>query len=118
MVALNKFSKDTQNEIDLVLRICKENGAFDAVLCENWEKGGLGGVSLAQVYFNENKKEFKNKNSFQKDFISQSVIEASNKKNQKEFKFLYELEEPIEEKIRTIAQKFVEFFWCRDKLKH
>jgi methylenetetrahydrofolate dehydrogenase (NADP+)/methenyltetrahydrofolate cyclohydrolase/formyltetrahydrofolate synthetase len=82
VVALNKFSKDTQNEIDLVLKICKENGAFDAVLCENWEKGGAGGVELGKA-----------------------VIEASKKVNQKEFKFLYELEEPIEEKIRTIAQK-------------
>ena len=63
VVALNKFSKDTQSEIDLVVQIAKENGAFDAVLTENWEKGGEGGAQLAQAVVNatnqENKKEFK-----------------------------------------------------------
>ena len=81
MVGLNKFCKDSKNEIDLVLKIAKENGAFDAVLCENWEKGGAGGVELGNA-----------------------VIEASKyKKNP--FKFLYDLKKPIEEKIRTIAQE-------------
>jgi len=79
---LNKFSKDTQSEIDLVVQIAKENGAFDAVLTENWEKGGEGGAQLAQA-----------------------VVNATNQENKKEFKFLYELNEPIEEKIRAIAQK-------------
>jgi formyltetrahydrofolate synthetase len=79
VVALNKFSKDSQAEIELVLRMAKENGAFDAVLCENWEKGGEGGVQLAEA-----------------------VIRASNWRS--DFKFLYELSLPIEEKIRTIAQ--------------
>lgn len=80
VVALNKFSKDTQNEIDLVLKIAKENGAFDAILCENWEKGGGGGAALAEA-----------------------VIRSS--KAQSQFNFLYELSLPIEEKIRTIAQQ-------------
>jgi formyltetrahydrofolate synthetase len=81
VVALNKFSKDTKAEIDLVLSISKENGAFDAVLSENWEFGGEGSVNLAQA-----------------------VIRASEQATN-EFKFLYELSMPIEEKIRTIAQK-------------
>lgn len=80
VVALNKFVKDTQNEIDLVLRIAKENGAFDAVTGENWEKGGAGGVELGKA-----------------------VIEASKQKTQ--FKFLYDLTLPIEDKIRAIAQQ-------------
>lgn len=80
VVALNKFVKDTQNEIDLVLRIAKENGAFDAVTGENWEKGGAGGVELGKA-----------------------VIEASKQKSQ--FKFLYDLTLPIEDKIRAIAQQ-------------
>lgn len=82
VVALNKFSKDTQSEIDLVIRIAKENGAFDAMLCENWEKGGEGGVALGEA-----------------------VVRASKNQNRDDFKFLYDLKEPIEEKIRTIAQK-------------
>ncbi len=80
VVALNKFSKDTQAEIDLVISIAKENGAFDAVLCENWEKGGEGGVALAEA-----------------------VVRASNESNQ--FKFLYDLNLSIEDKIRTIARE-------------
>ena len=80
VVALNKFSKDSQNEIDLVLDISKKNGAFDAVLCENWEKGGEGGVELANA-----------------------VLRAS--KQSSSLKFLYDLSLSIEEKIRKIAQE-------------
>ena len=80
VVALNKFSKDTQSEIDLVIRIAKENGAFDAVLCENWEQGGYGGVKLAEA-----------------------VVRATQNENKTEFKFLYDLNQPIEDKIRKIA---------------
>lgn len=77
---MNKFSKDTQAEIDLVIKTCKENGAFDAVLSENWEKGGEGARELGEA-----------------------VVKASQSKS--EFKFLYDLNAPIDEKIRTIAQK-------------
>ncbi len=80
VVALNKFSKDTPHEIDLVLNTAKQNGAFDAVLCENWEKGGEGGVALADA-----------------------VLRASQQESQ--FKFLYDLNLSIEEKIRTIARE-------------
>ena len=82
VVALNKFNKDTQAEIDLVIRIAKENGAFDAVLAENWEKGGEGGIGLAEA-----------------------VVRAAKQQNENDFKFLYDLNEPIEDKIRAIAQK-------------
>lgn len=80
VVAVNKFNKDSQNEIDLVIKISKENGAFDAVLCENFEKGGAGGIELGK-----------------------SVIAAT--KQSSNFKFLYDLDKPIEDKIRTIAQE-------------
>jgi len=79
VVALNRFSKDTPNEIDLVIKIAKENGAFDAVLCQHWEFGGSGSIALGNA-----------------------VIEASKQGNK--FKFLYDLELPIEDKIRKIAQ--------------
>ena len=80
VVALNKFSKDTQAEIELVLKLSKENGAYDAILCENWEKGGEGSKALAEA-----------------------VVRAS--KEQSQFKFLYDLNLSIEDKIRTIAQQ-------------
>lgn len=47
MVAINKFAKDTQAEIDLLLNKCKQYG-FEAVLNEVWEKGGDGGREMAE----------------------------------------------------------------------
>ncbi len=47
VVAINKFHTDTQNEIDLLERICREKGASFA-LAEVWEKGGEGGKDLAR----------------------------------------------------------------------
>lgn len=47
VVALNKFSSDTQAEIDLLVQLCKDNGAEVAVN-EGWEKGGEGAVELAE----------------------------------------------------------------------
>ncbi|NWS79555.1 C1TM protein, partial [Toxostoma redivivum] len=80
VVALNVFKTDSPAEIDLVCKIAKESGAFDAVPCNHWSAGGKGAIKLAQA-----------------------VEKAVNQKNN--FKYLYNLELPIVEKIRTIAQK-------------
>ncbi|KAM8947231.1 monofunctional C1-tetrahydrofolate synthase, mitochondrial [Pelodytes ibericus] len=80
VVALNVFKTDSQAEIDLVCKIAKESGASDAVPCNHWSFGGRGAVELAQA-----------------------VKEAARHDN--EFAYLYDLELPIVEKIRTIAQK-------------
>ncbi|NXH57650.1 C1TM protein, partial [Rhabdornis inornatus] len=80
VVALNVFKTDSPAEIDLVCKIAKESGAFDAVPCNHWSAGGRGAIKLAQA-----------------------VEKAVNQKNS--FKYLYSLELPIVEKIRTIAQK-------------
>jgi monofunctional C1-tetrahydrofolate synthase, mitochondrial len=83
VVALNRFSKDTQREIDLVIEVAKQNGAFDAVLCENYAKGGEGCRDLADA-----------------------IIRAStNDEEQGKFKYLYDVKMDIVEKIRTIAQQ-------------
>lgn len=73
------FRNDTNDEIAMVKSFSMKNGAFQAVLCDNWRYGGAGGVDLADA-----------------------VIEACNNKNQ--FKFLYSLDTSIEEKIATIAK--------------
>jgi methylenetetrahydrofolate dehydrogenase (NADP+) / methenyltetrahydrofolate cyclohydrolase / formyltetrahydrofolate synthetase len=78
VVGLNRFKTDTQNEINLVLKIAREAGASDAVLCEHWAKGGKGASELAVA-------------------VQQACEQPSN------FKFLYELELSIEDKIRKIA---------------
>ncbi|KAM9355251.1 monofunctional C1-tetrahydrofolate synthase, mitochondrial isoform 2-T3 [Pholidichthys leucotaenia] len=80
VVAVNVFKTDTQAEIDLVCQIAKECGASDAVLCNHWAQGGRGCLELAQA-----------------------VKEAASKPSN--FKFLYNTEMPIMDKIRTIAQK-------------
>ncbi|XP_005518698.2 PREDICTED: monofunctional C1-tetrahydrofolate synthase, mitochondrial [Pseudopodoces humilis] len=80
VVALNVFKTDSPAEVDLVCKIAKESGAFDAVPCNHWSAGGRGAVKLAQA-----------------------VEKAANQK--KSFKYLYSLELPIVEKIRIIAQK-------------
>ncbi|KAM4679401.1 monofunctional C1-tetrahydrofolate synthase, mitochondrial [Amazona ochrocephala] len=80
VVALNVFKTDSVAEVDLVCKIAKQSGAFDAVPCNHWSAGGGGAVKLAQA-----------------------VEKAARQKNS--FKYLYSLELPIVEKIRIIAQK-------------
>ncbi|XP_006874411.1 PREDICTED: monofunctional C1-tetrahydrofolate synthase, mitochondrial-like [Chrysochloris asiatica] len=79
VVALNVFKTDTRAEIDLVCELAKRAGAFDAVPCYHWSVGGKGSVDLARA-----------------------VREAANKRSR--FQFLYDVQLPIVEKIRTIAQ--------------
>ncbi|KAM9316739.1 uncharacterized protein PAF06_007809 [Gastrophryne carolinensis] len=79
VVALNIFKTDTQSEIDLVCNMAKKAGAFDAVPCTHWAFGGIGAVDLAEAL---------------KEAVSQNV----------NFKYLYDLELPIIDKIRAIAQ--------------
>uniref|UniRef100_A0AAY5EVE5 formate--tetrahydrofolate ligase n=1 Tax=Electrophorus electricus TaxID=8005 RepID=A0AAY5EVE5_ELEEL len=80
VVALNIFKTDTQAEIDLVCRVAQASGAEAAVPCHHWARGGRGSVDLARA-----------------------VKEAAAWENG--FRFLYSLQTPIAEKIRTIAQK-------------
>ena len=47
VVAINRFSADTQNEIELIQRLCEARGVC-AVPVQVWEKGGEGGVALAK----------------------------------------------------------------------
>jgi Formyltetrahydrofolate synthetase len=47
VVAVNKFSSDTDEEIQLLEKLCAESGAR-VVLCEGWEKGGEGARALAE----------------------------------------------------------------------
>ncbi|XP_035152859.2 monofunctional C1-tetrahydrofolate synthase, mitochondrial isoform X3 [Callithrix jacchus] len=79
VVALNVFKTDTRAEIDLVCELAKRAGAFDAVPCYHWSIGGKGSVDLARA-----------------------VREAASKRSR--FQFLYDVQLPVVEKIRTIAQ--------------
>ena len=80
VVAINKFPLDTVDELDYILKRCYEAGVT-AVLSEVWAKGGLGGIELAEA-----------------------VIDAiENIKS--DFKFAYDLNLPIKEKIIAIATR-------------
>ncbi|XP_072424115.1 C-1-tetrahydrofolate synthase, cytoplasmic isoform X1 [Chiloscyllium punctatum] len=80
VVAVNAFKTDTEAELELVCSLAKEMGAFDAVKCTHWAEGGRGAVELARA-------------------VQRASELDSN------FKYLYPLELPIVDKIRTIAQK-------------
>lgn len=80
IVAINRFSGDTDKEIDFVKKKAKEFGAHDCCVSEVWAKGSRGGLDLAK-----------------------SIIKAADLP--KKFKFLYPLDMSIKEKIRIIATK-------------
>ncbi|MFA5356712.1 MAG: formate--tetrahydrofolate ligase [Candidatus Omnitrophota bacterium] len=80
VVAINRFTADTDKEIDFVKRRALEFGADGCEISEVWAKGSKGGLDLGRA-----------------------VIKAANKP--KKFKFLYPLDIPIKEKIREIATK-------------
>lgn len=80
VVAVNAFKTDTDAELDLVCKMAKLAGAFDAVCCQHWAEGGAGALALGKAV--------------------QRASEAPS-----DFKFLYNLELSITDKIRIIAQK-------------
>ncbi|XP_065051570.1 C-1-tetrahydrofolate synthase, cytoplasmic-like [Rhopilema esculentum] len=80
VVAVNRFETDTDAEIELIQKLSKEAGAFDAVSCTHWADGGAGAVNLAKA------------------------VEAASKEKSN-FSFLYDVKLPIEEKIEIIAKK-------------
>ena len=80
VVAVNKFITDTDEEIQLLEKLCRDNGST-AVLSEGWEKGGEGAADLARTV---------------------ADIADSGKAN---YHPLYELDLPLADKIRTIAKE-------------
>ena len=79
VVCVNRFLKDTDEEIEYLMNWAKENN-HKVALSEVFSKGGKGGVELANL-----------------------VVDACNEPN--DFKYIYDLEDPIETKILKIAQK-------------
>lgn len=79
VVAINHFYADTQAEIDFIEDYCKSKGAEFAVT-KCFAEGGAGGTDLAE-----------------------KVVSACEKEN--DFKFLYDLDMPLYEKIEKIAKE-------------
>ena len=79
VVAINRFGTDTDAELDYVRKICEDKGA-EFALSEVFAKGGDGGIELAE-----------------------KVIAACEKP--KDFKFMYESDMSIKDKIKAVATK-------------
>ena len=47
LVGINRFANDTQAEIDLLTKKCQEYGV-EVSLNDCWEKGGEGGIDMAE----------------------------------------------------------------------
>lgn len=79
VVAVNRFTDDTADDINAVKTAAKKAGA-EAVLCECWAKGGAGAEELAEA-----------------------VVKAANKKS--ELTFSYDDGDTVVEKTEKVATK-------------
>lgn len=79
VVAINRFSFDTEAEIKALEELCEEKGAQFA-LCDCWAQGGKGGMDLAE-----------------------KVVKACDQPN--DFHFIYDSEASIEEKMETLVKE-------------
>jgi formate--tetrahydrofolate ligase len=80
IVAMNRFITDSDEELEVVRSGCEAKGA-DVALCEVWEKGGEGGIELAEA------------------------VLAKLDEGGADFKPLYDASLPITEKIETVARE-------------
>ena len=80
VVAINRFVTDPDEELAYIEEFCRERGC-EFALSEVWEKGGEGGRALAEA-----------------------VIKTLEEK-ESHYKPIYDVEQPIKEKIETIARE-------------
>jgi formate--tetrahydrofolate ligase len=80
VVTINRFTNDTDKEVDALRRIALDAGADACEPMEAWAKGGEGARAAAEA-----------------------VVKACQQKG--EFKFLYDVNAPVEEKILALATK-------------
>jgi len=80
VVAINAFETDHDEEIEAVKRISVEAGALGAAVSRHWAEGGKGAIELAEM-----------------------VIAAAEQPS--DFRFLYDVNQPIKDKIERIATK-------------
>ena len=80
VVAINSFTNDTKEEVNLVVDACNKLGV-DAVISDGWAEGGNGTIELAKAV--------------------KKVVEEGNS----DFKPLYDWKSPVKEKIETIARE-------------
>jgi len=82
VVAINKFKNDTDAEIEVVRQSCIDAGAHDAVMSNHWAEGGVGASNLALA-----------------------VEKACSENDETNFRFLYDVNLPIREKVKIISKE-------------
>ncbi len=80
VVAINAFHTDTEAEWAIVREAALQVGASDAVVTTHWADGGQGALKLAEA-----------------------VVKAADEPS--DFRFLYDVEQPIKEKIEILARE-------------
>ena len=85
VVAINQFKTDTQAEMEAIRKASLEAGAFDAVVSNHWAEGGKGAEALARAVV--------------------AACEDTRSDPTKEFKFLYDVNLPIRDKVETISKE-------------
>jgi len=83
VVAVNRFSTDTEAELELVRKLSVDAGAYAAVVANHWAKGGAGAADLGKA-------------------VADAC--AASRADGNPFKFLYPLEFSLKEKIETICK--------------
>jgi len=81
ITALNHFYFDTEEEIKFLKSKLMEHG-YPLAVCRHWAEGGKGATELAE-----------------------KVVDICNQSNKSDFKYLYELNQDIENKIEIIAKE-------------
>lgn len=79
VLTLNHFYQDTAKEIELVKELCRSNG-YELIVSDGWAKGSQGMQKLGK-----------------------KVLELTEQPNH--FTYLYDLEEPFEQKVDNIVKK-------------
>ena len=79
IVAINKYNTDTEQELEYVQNELNKKEIMSS-LVESWAKGGKGAIDIAQ-----------------------KIVDISNK--EEDFKYIYDLNKGIKEKIKEVATK-------------
>ena len=107
IVALNKYTQDTKEEIEWLEKKLKEKN-IELSLVEGWEKGGEGAIDIAQkivkIIEEQNTEQIKDSKNLEIEKNTEST--KKNKLNilEKNINYTYSLEETIKEKIEKVAK--------------
>ena len=80
VVAVNRFPGDSEVELEAVVALALEHGAFGAAVNDGYERGGVGASALAEL-----------------------VVEAAGRDAQA--RFVYELDDPIDTKLAGLVRR-------------